>query len=74
MRKTEENLKIDSIKDANFFWPIKKNKYLSFENENVTTTIRKNGKQKEVTCQCDVLDVLVLTSHTTKKPVNIEKQ
>ena len=35
----EERLKIDSAKDTNFFSPIKKNKYLSFENANVTTTI-----------------------------------
>ena len=35
----EERLKIDSTKDTNFFSPIKKNKYHSFENANVTTTI-----------------------------------
>ena len=69
----EERLKIDSTKDKNFFSPIKKNKYLSFENANVTTTIRKSRKQKEVTCQLDVSGLLVSTSYTTKKPIDIEK-
>ena len=69
----EERLKIDSKKKTQAFLPIKKNKYLSFEYANVTTTIRKNGKQKEVTCQRDVLGLLVLMSYTTKKPVIIEK-
>ena len=69
----EERLKIDSTKDKSFFSPVKKNKYLSFENANVTITIPKNGKQKDITCQRDVLCLLVSTSYTTKKPVNIEK-
>ena len=58
----------------NFFSLIKKNKYLSFKSANVRTTIRKNGKQKEVICQRDVLGLLVSTSNTTKKPVDIEKE
>ena len=69
----EERLKIDSTKDKSFFSPVKKNKYLSFENANVTITIPKNGKQKDVTCQRDVLCLLVSISYTTKKPVDIEK-
>ena len=61
-------------KDTNFFSLIKKNKYLSFKSANVRTTIQKNGKQKEVICQRDVLGLLVSTSNTTKKPVDIEKE
>ena len=40
----QQRLKTDSRKDTNFFLPIKMNKYLSFENTSVTTTIRKTGK------------------------------
>ena len=56
-----------------FFDPIKKNKYLTFEDTRVTTTIRKDGKQKEGACQRDVLGLLVSTSYKTKQPVDIEK-
>ena len=62
MKDLKERQKIDSTKDINFFLPIKKKKYLSLDNANVTTTLRKNGKQREVS-----------TSYTTKKPVDIEK-
>ena len=69
----KERQKIDSTKDIHFFSPIKNNKYLSLDNANITTTLRKNAKQREVTCQRDVLGLLVSTSYTTKKPVDIDK-
>ena len=57
-KEFKERLKIDSTKDANLFSSIKKSNYLSFENANVTTTIRKNGKQKEISSQRDLFRLI----------------
>ena len=67
-------------KTQTFFSTIKNNKYLSYENANVTATIqkkkkkkKKKGKQKALNCQRDLLGLLVSASYTLKKPVDIEK-
>ena len=68
-----KNLKNESTKDSTFFSPIKRNKYICFEDANTKTVVKKNGKQKEVSCQRDILGLVVKSSYASKKPVDVKK-
>lgn len=70
MKCFEEKMEIDSMNDINVFTLIKKNKYLCFENTNFKNKERETGKQKELTCQGDVLGLLDSASYKTEKPVD----
>ena len=63
MKGFEERIKLDSMNDINVFAPIKKKNYFWFKNVNVKTKIRKNGKQKKVACQRELLGILLCTSY-----------
>ena len=69
----------DKIMHANndvntgFFSVIKRNIYKSFEDSNVKAVVKKTGRQKELSCQRDILGLLVCSSYQSNKVVNVSK-
>ena len=59
--------------DKSFFCPIKKHQVFNFESTNKRVVVKKDGKQKEIACQRDVLGHLVSLSYKSKSGIDLEK-
>ena len=71
--KREFEKRIIGTSDLLLFSPIKKHPILKFESTNKTVVVEKNGKQKEIACQRDILGHLVSLFYTSKSGIDLEK-